>query len=215
MARGGGRIIAQYRDPGLRAHAYMRIRWAICPFDRILPWVPDTGRLLDVGCGSGLWLTYLGLQRPGLELHGIDTDARKLAVASTSLAGKAHLRRASATDLPEGQLDCVTILDVLCLLPVATKAKVLRACHDALGPGGTIVLKDADTRPRWKYAPTAIEEMVAVHVLRITHGRPHFQSMEQLERGLDAAGFTDVETARIDRGYLHPHVVLRARKAEP
>ena len=213
MALGAGRVIAQYRDPGLRAQAYMRIRWAICPFDRVLPFVPDRGRLLDVGCGSGLWLTYLALERPELELHGIDTDARKLEVASTSLAAKAQLQRTSGTELPRGRFDCVTILDVLCLLPDAMKARVLRACHEALAPGGTIVLKDADTLPRWKYAPTAIEEAIAVHVLRITHGRPHFQSMEQLARGLDAAGFTGVETTRIDRGYLHPHVVLRARKA--
>jgi 2-polyprenyl-3-methyl-5-hydroxy-6-metoxy-1,4-benzoquinol methylase len=190
----------------------MRVRWAVCPFDRILPFVPDRGRLLDVGCGSGLWLTYLALERPALELHGIDTDPRKLEVASTSLAAEAHLRRASAVDIPERAFDCITILDVLCLLPDTTKADVLQACHAALRPGGTIVLKDADTRPRWKYAPTAIEEWIAVHVMRITHGRPHFQSLEQLAGGLDAAGFIDVETARIDRGYLHPHVVLRARK---
>ena len=212
MALGAGRVIAQYRDPGLRAQAYLRIRWAICPFDRILPLVPARGRLLDVGCGSGLWLTYLALERPALELHGIDTDARKLDVASTSLAGKAQLRQTSAIDLPKDQFDCITILDVFYLLSDSAKGELLRACRRALRPGGTVVLKDADTRPRWKYAPTAIEEMIAVHVMRITQGRPHFQSMEQLARGLDAAGFTDVETARIDRGYLHPHVVLRARK---
>ncbi|MGE0160358.1 MAG: class I SAM-dependent methyltransferase [Gemmatimonadales bacterium] len=213
MITGAGRVIAQYRSPGLRAHVYMRMRWAICPFDRILPFVPDRGRLLDVGCGSGLWLTYLSLEKPALELHGIDTDARKLEVASASLAGKAQLRQASAVDLPAGTFDCITILDVFCLLSDETKRRVLEACHAALAPGGTIVLKDADTRPRWKYAPMALEEVIAVHVMRITHGRPHFQSLEQLAGGLDAAGFTDVEAARIDRGYLHPHVVLRARKA--
>ena len=213
MALGAGRVIAQYRNPGLRAKAYMHVRWAVCPFDRILPFVPDEGRLLDVGCGSGLWLTYLALEKPALELHGIDTDPRKIEVARASSQTRIELRRGTTSELKALTYDCITILDVLCLMPPETKAAALRDCHAALRPGGTIVVKDADTSPWWKYAPTAIEEALAVHVMRITHGRPHFESLEQLGRGLEAAGFRDVEAARIDRAYLHPHVVLRARKA--
>jgi 2-polyprenyl-6-hydroxyphenyl methylase/3-demethylubiquinone-9 3-methyltransferase len=212
LALGGRRILAQYRRPGLRSWAYLRIRWAICPFDRILPFVPGEGRLLDVGCGAGLWLTYLALEKPRLILHGVDTDPRKLALAATSGAGTPELRRATASDLPERTFDCVTILDVLCLMSDELKAEVLRACYGALRPGGTIVVKDADTSPRWKYAPAAIEEAIAVHVMKLTHGRPHFQSLDALCRGVAAAGFTDLEPTRIDRGYLHPHVVVRARK---
>jgi 2-polyprenyl-3-methyl-5-hydroxy-6-metoxy-1,4-benzoquinol methylase len=215
MARGGGRVLAQYRDPGIRARTYMRIRWAICPFDRILPFVPDRGVLVDVGCGSALWLTYLSLQKPGLELHGVDTDPRKLEVAATStVAAKARLRQVSATELPQRAFDCVTIVDVMCLMSDELKADVLRAAYAALRPGGTIVIKDADTSPWWKYAITAMEELIVVRIMRMTHGRPRFQSLDAYRRGLEAAGFQGVEAARIDRGYLHPHVVLRARKAE-
>jgi 2-polyprenyl-3-methyl-5-hydroxy-6-metoxy-1,4-benzoquinol methylase len=215
MARGAGRVLAQYQNSGLRARAYMRIRWAICPFDRILPFVPDRGALLDVGCGSGLWLNYLALEKPSLELHGVDTDTRKLEVAATSsVAAKAQLRQASATDLPDRAFDCITIVDVMCLMSDELKASVLRAAHAALRPGGTIVVKDADTSPRWKYAPMAMEEFLWVRILGKTHGRPRFESVDGYRRGLEAAGFEDVEAARIDRGYLHPHVVLCARKAE-
>jgi hypothetical protein len=59
----------------------------------------------------------------------------------------------------------------------------------------------------------ALEELVWVRMLGKTHGRPRFESADGYRRGLEAAGFRDVETVRIDRGYLHPHVVLRARKA--
>jgi 2-polyprenyl-3-methyl-5-hydroxy-6-metoxy-1,4-benzoquinol methylase len=215
VALGGGRVVAQYRSPGIRARTYMRIRWAICPFDRILPFVPDRGDLLDVGCGSGLWLTYLSLEKPGLRLHGVDTDPRKLDVAATSaIASEAQLRQASAADLPERAFDCITILDVMCLLSDELKAEVLRACHAALRPGGTMVVKDADTSPWWKYAPMATEEFVWVRIFGKTHGRPRFQPLDYYRQGLETAGFRDVEAARIDRGYLHPHVVVCARKAD-
>jgi 2-polyprenyl-3-methyl-5-hydroxy-6-metoxy-1,4-benzoquinol methylase len=213
MLLGGRPVISQYREPGLRARAYLRVRWLVCPFDRVLALVPDHGRLLDVGCGSGLWLTYLSQERPGLELHGIDPDARKLTLASkSSAARRLQLRQDSIEDVPAESFDVVTILDVLCLVPDEVKARMLGASFRALKSGGTIVVKDADTRPRWKYAPTALEELIAVHVLRMTVGRPRFQSLEWLSRALEVAGFTDVETHRIDRGYMYPHVVLRARK---
>lgn len=211
MASGGRRVIAQYREPGPRARAYLNIRWRICPFDRVLPLVPTEGRLLDVGCGSGLWLSYLALERPRLELHGIDPDARKLALAATSSA-RLDLRQGSVEDVAPEAFDCVTILDVLCLVSDELKGTMLRACYRALAAGGTIVVKDADTRPWWKYAPTALEELVAVHVMRMTLGRPKFQSLDALVGGLENAGFVDAEALRIDRGYLHPHVVVRARK---
>ena len=215
MALGAGRVIAPYRQPGLRARAYMHVRWWICPFDRVLPLVPHQGRLLDVGCGSGLWLTYLALERPELTLNGVDPDERKLALAGTSTAGRLELRQGSIADVPAASFDTITILDVLCLVPDEVKADMLRACYRALTPGGTLVVKDADTRPWWKYAPTALEELLAVHVLRITLGRPRFQSLDALRAGIASAGFVEVEATRIDRGYLHPHVVVRARKPRP
>ena len=86
MAKGARRVLSQFESPGVALSTYLHIRWLICPFDRILPLVPEEGRLLDVGCGSGLWLTYLALERPRLRLDGIDPDRGKLALARTSKA---------------------------------------------------------------------------------------------------------------------------------
>lgn len=213
MALGGRRVVSQYRVTGLRARGYLYVRWLVCPFDRVLPLVPEQGSLLDVGCGSGLWLTYLAQERPALELHGVDPDARKLALAHRSAAAaRMQLRQGLVEEVPARAFDVVTILDVLCLVSDDVKTAMIRAGFRALKSGGTMVLKDADTRPWWKYAPTALEELIAVHVLRMTVGRPRFQSLEWFARELESAGFRDVEARRIDRGYLHTHVVLRARK---
>jgi 2-polyprenyl-3-methyl-5-hydroxy-6-metoxy-1,4-benzoquinol methylase len=213
MAPGGRHMIRQYQSPTLRARAYLYLRWLFCPFDRLLPLVPDRGRLLDVGCGSALWLTYLARERPWLELHGIDPDPRKLALASLSRASdRFELRLGSVADAPSASFDIVTILDVLYLVPDEMKSRMLGECFRALKAGGSIVLKDTDTRPWWKYGPTAVEELIAVYLLRITVGRPRFASVEMLAQELEKAGFHDVEARRIDRGYMHTHVVLRAKK---
>lgn len=213
MLRGSRSIVRQFEDPSRSLKAYLYARWLVCPFDRVLPLVPERGRLLDVGCGSGLWLTYLALERPGLQLEGVDPDPSKLALAATSKAGQLTLHEGSADELPEGTYDCITILDVLYLMSDADKSAVLAGCFRTLKPGGTLVVKELDTKPRWKFAPSALEEFVAVRVVGMTHGeRLHFQSVEELTRTVTQVGFRDAEMLRIDRGYIHPHVVVRAHK---
>ncbi len=214
MKRPARDVVGRFRAPSPSLRAYLHVRWRVCPFDRVLEHVPEDGRLLDVGCGSGLWLTYLALERPRLRLEGVDPDARKLALAATSSrSADFALHQGVVSDLAGRNYDCVTILDVLYLMPDEEKRAVLRAACDALAPGGTLLVKELDTRPTWKFAPAALEEILAVRIVGLTHGdRLHFQPVEGLARDATRCGFAEVDVTRVDRGYLHPHVLVRARK---
>jgi 2-polyprenyl-3-methyl-5-hydroxy-6-metoxy-1,4-benzoquinol methylase len=213
MLRGWGRVRARYRKLGLGARSYGFIRWILCPFDRILPHVPEQGRLLDIGCGSGLWLTYLSLERPGLRLEGLDPDPRKLEIARNASIAGLVLHRGFAVDVPEGGFDCITIIDVLCLLPDDEKRNVLQACRAALRPGGVLIAKEIDVRPRWKFWPAVAEEFIAVVLVGLTQGdRLHFQSLEDLAADFAGAGLDDVSSQRVDRGYAHPHVLVQGQR---
>jgi 2-polyprenyl-3-methyl-5-hydroxy-6-metoxy-1,4-benzoquinol methylase len=213
MAKGASRVVGQFESPGIALATYLHIRWRICPFDRVLALVPEGGRLLDVGCGSGLWLTYLALERPALRLDGIDPDRGKLALARTSKVAGITLHEGIVEGLPADSYDCVTILDVLYLMPDEVKASVLAACLHALKPGGALIVKELDTRPAWKFAPSAFQEFLAVRVLGLTHGeRTHYQTLGDLAEMIAGLGFGDVEQLRVDRGYLHPHVAVSAKK---
>jgi 2-polyprenyl-3-methyl-5-hydroxy-6-metoxy-1,4-benzoquinol methylase len=209
MAWGAGRLLSHYGEAGAPQRAYGRIRWWICPFDRVLPAVPAEGTLLDVGCGAGLWLTYLALQRPELRLEGLEPDSRKLEIARTSDLPTPIFHKGSALELPDGPYDCITIFDVLYLMPDAEKHTVLERCYRALAPGGRLVVKELDTRPWWKYAPSAFEEFLAVRVAGITQGNHlHFQPSGRLVSALESAGFNSVCCERVDRWYPHPHVLV-------
>lgn len=203
-------MLSRYHDLGVAQRAYGIVRWSICPFDRVLPFVPHRGRLLDVGCGAGLWLNYLALEREGLELQGVDPDPRKLTTLRASGSHRIGAHEGSALDLPEGPFDCITVFDVFYLMPDADKARVLSGCLQRLSPGGTLLVKELDVRPKWKFIPAALEETLAVRLVNLTHGdRLYFQPMEELAVAFQDAGFTGVESLRIDGGYLHPHVLVR------
>jgi 2-polyprenyl-3-methyl-5-hydroxy-6-metoxy-1,4-benzoquinol methylase len=208
--------IGTYRGapPGDRLHVL--VRWLSCPFPPVVDVLPRTGRILEVGCGHGLFSSYVAQRVPGVEVHGVDIDADKVAVATRSTAsGRLSFAVAESGVLPAGPWDAVVLVDVLYLLDEAGQRALLESCAAVLAPGGVLVVKDMSTRPRWKAWVNRAQETLSVRVLRITAGSAHFAFVEpdQRARWLQAAGLLDVRSRRLDRGRAHPHHLLVGRAA--
>lgn len=99
------------------------------------PYIPRGARVLDVGCGDGAFLQYLGSHiREGV---GIDPDiAQSVTVGTHTLtAGR------FPEDMPElGPFDAITMLAVLEHLPEAHLSQVVTTCARLLRPGGVLVI---------------------------------------------------------------------------
>jgi SAM-dependent methyltransferase len=138
-------------------------------------------RLLDVGCGVGAVLAVLGQEYDGLQLTGVDIEARQLEFARTYLADAgvdATLVRADARALPfeDESFDHVWMMWFLEHVPEPTEA--LHEARRVLAPGGAI---------------TAIEVDYAT-----CFARPSTPALEALFRamvqGMAAAGWSDAGT---------------------
>lgn len=105
-------------------------------FDLGLPGLPDSGTVLDAGCGAGGMLAHLAARRPRARGIGLDLSADALR-----LARKKRLRLlqlASVTDLPiaSESVDLVFSNDVLQHLPEGDDARALSEARRVLKPGG-------------------------------------------------------------------------------
>ncbi len=193
---------------------YLRIKFRICPVLRTEAYVPDKGDILDLGCGNGLFAAIMKLGSPARSIVGIDLDARKIAAARKSLGNLPHvdfrLGDIAATEYPKA--DACTIIDVLYLLPVEAQNRILRMCAEALPPGGTLVLKEMDKKPRWKYLWNMIQETISVKIVGFTLGsRFYFRTRKDYVATLAGLGFT-LEVVPLHRGYAYSHVLYLARK---
>lgn len=205
-----GRVLAQYHDLPLAQRIYTLVRLNSSPFAQLAKFVPPRGRLLDVGCGFGLWLNYLALLYPDLELNGIDIDPRKIQGARLSNNPRLTFELLDLQEIAPQSYDCVTIVDVLYLLE--NKRQQVQHAARALTPGGVLLLKDMDTRPRWKNDWNVFQELLAVRVVGLTAGeRVEFLSAAQQAQLLREAGLEHIEIVPLDRGYLHPHVLVSGR----
>lgn len=196
--------------PGDRLH--LLLRWASCPFAPVVDVLPRRGRVLEVGCGHGLFSTYLAERYPGTTVHGVDIDRDKIAVAAASApaGGRRSFAVAPSGQVPAGPWDAVVLVDVLYLLDAAGQRALLAECAGQLGPGGVLVVKDMAVRPRWKARANELQEAVSVRVLGITEGSRDFAFVPPAERArwLVDAGLVGVRSRRLDRGRVHPHHLL-------
>lgn len=104
---------------------------------------------LDVGCGTGNLLLALGARVPGVELAGLDPDARALARAQRKArrAGVAVAwQRGFAQDLPypDSEYDRVFSSMMLHHLDPEAKEALLADVRRVLRPDGMFVLADVD-----------------------------------------------------------------------
>jgi 2-polyprenyl-3-methyl-5-hydroxy-6-metoxy-1,4-benzoquinol methylase len=151
-------------DLSRRLYAGMHWRWRvvqplrpyICPFGEVIDLVPPHSRVLDVGCGSGLFLLFLAsfdkLDR------GVGFDVAKEAIetaqlAAAKLADPSRLQfsvRSVEEGIPQGDWSVVSVIDVIHHIPPPFQAGFIRDLCAATPPGARLIIKDMVARPRWR-----------------------------------------------------------------
>lgn len=211
VSEAGRTALAAYAHAPLSDRLHTRVRWHTCPFPELERHVPTQGRILDVGCGHGLFPLYLSVTSAGRKVTGTDVDADKLAIAreaASSIDVAARFQTSVASQPPEGPWDAVTIVDVLYLLGRASALELVRSCAAALAPGGRLIVKEIDVEPRWKHRLAALQEMAATRLLHITVGADvSFVPPADIVAVMRECGL-EVRRHRLDQGRLHPHHLM-------
>ena len=195
--------------------AYSRVRFSILRpkllsvMDLLLT---DEGRILDVGCGFGLFAAYFGQTHPRRRIVGVDPDARRIGIAR-HVAARLGLPqhefavgdvRAAPLD---GPFDAAYVLDVMHHLPIDDQRGVLERLRDALVPGGMLLVKDITTEPRLGLLFTEALDRLMVgfrEPLAYRHHREWAGILAEL-------GFK-VRMVRVPDLLPYPHVVIAATK---
>jgi SAM-dependent methyltransferase len=155
-----GRIIQAYDSTLIRA--YSRVRFTIININilHILALcLRGQRRVLDVGCGFGLFGCYFSALYPEISYCGYDVNPQRIAMARRA-ADRLGLRNASfhcqdARGLSlRDEFDAVLLIDLLHHLDDTAKSALLETCAARLSPAGRLIVKDVTTHPVGKLAFT-------------------------------------------------------------
>lgn len=133
-----------------------RNRGRIAPLHLLMDLVPFHSSILDIGCGSGVFLGMLALQNQIKSGIGFDSSASAIALAQKMVTqletddSRASLSFHSipvAQSWPDGSFDVVTMIDVLHHIPISQQRKVLLLAYEKVVPGGCLLYKDMSSRP--------------------------------------------------------------------
>ena len=94
--------------------------------------------------------------------------------------------------LPDG-LDACYVLDLLHHLPRNAARSLIAHVYEQLRPGGVFIVKDVDTRPRYKMAFTWL-----LDVLMTRGERPQYWSVTDMTDALRTPGFDVIRHAMVD-----------------
>jgi len=134
------------------AASFSATRFAPWPgFARLLPYLPDGCRVLDLGCGNGRLACFLDEHRQGIVYLGLDFSSRLLALAREATA---HLKGVTAdfrladfgdpawVEVVRGErFDAVVALAVLQHIPgFHHRLRLLRQAAALLRPGGFLIV---------------------------------------------------------------------------
>ena len=133
--------------------------------------------ILDVGCGTGLYLEMV--QRYQCALYGIDRSPSMLGAARKRLGAEAHLHLGDASGMPyaDRSFDLVTSMLALHEMNPATRSAVIGEMKRVLKPGGCMLLIDFHPGPVRPLKGWLTK--LTIFAAEAAAGREHFRNYRQ------------------------------------
>jgi SAM-dependent methyltransferase len=157
---------------------------------------PAARSLMEVGCGTGFVLSAIAASRPWNRLLGSELQEQGLTFARQRLNGAAQLIQMDARAIPERyrNMDVIGAFDVI--EHIEEDEAVLREIHQALKPGGGLIVTVPQHRWLW-----SSEDEVAHHVRRY--------SAAELRNTFESAGFRILFSGSYTFALLLPMLLSR------
>lgn len=178
-------------------------------FSELLKRLPQTGRIVDIGCGYGLTVNLFSLSRPHAKHVGFDPDEGRVDKA------KKTIQPSSTTSFVVGDArsfsflpgDTVTMVDVLHHIPHADHQTLLRHIAKLIGPTGLLLIADMDKHPTWKFWCSYAIDII----LYPTSTRNQFWPKGDIKALLISSSWHVMEAVRTDKGGIFSTILYAAR----
>ncbi len=186
-----------------------RLRPLICPFEPLISALPDDGRVLDVGCGTGALILAATVAGKVREALGVDisggalVQARLAASERLDCSSRLVFQQCESPNEIEGQWETVIMVDVLHHVPISEQESFWKAAALRVSSGGSLIYKDMCHRPFWRVGMNRLHDLVVA--------KQWIQEvpLETVKKWASESGFKVVQEKRYTRlWYGHELLIL-------
>ena len=207
------KIVHAYKNPIIRW--YSRLRFHIINLDflnAIEQHLPQSGRVLDIGCGFGLFSLYYALLSQDRQIVGFDLDLKRIQEAQETaqrlnITNVQFFCQDATTFSFTEHYDCIVTLDLLHHVSPEVAENLLRSAYEYLKPNGILIVKDITTRPFYKLYFTFLLDKIMMPKLPV-----HYRSASEWQHIMKRIGFNTVHSYKLNDYLPYPHVLLIAYK---
>jgi len=201
------KVVQAYDDWVIRGYCRGRF-WILRQrfLDEIGQYLPVQGRVLDLGCGFGLFSLYYASVYPGLTIEGFDLNPRRILMARAAALrlglGNVRYEVGDVMEFRGGpRFDAAYMLDIVHHIPKHAVQPLLEQLAKTLPEGGRLLVKDVDRAPAYKRWFTHALDKVMDPWTPV-----HYWAADDLQRLLEVVGF------RVHRHLMndilpYPHVL--------
>lgn len=138
----------------------------ICPFHRLISFVPQGSKVLDIGCGAGLFLNLLTYSGKVKKAVGIDANKNviKVALAALNTIGEKNNvvfeHRQVESGLPSLKFDVVSMIDVVHHIKPDHQQFAIKSATSRVSEKGLFLYKDISSSSLWRAWANRLHDII-------------------------------------------------------
>ncbi len=175
-------LLSRFSNASISTRLFLLARWYLTPYSQMTAYLPRQGKILDLGCGHGLFALAAVLQSPTREVIGVDHDADRIGLGSKALEdlSQIRLKQGIFSDFETFPLPYagVAMIDVLHYFKSETQENILKQAYDLLAVGGILLVREVEPNSGMISSWNRLYEKIATRI-GFTHAEEkdlHFRS---------------------------------------
>lgn len=143
---------------------YLFLKCKVIPVCLMGKIMPMEGKILDIGCGKGIFSGYLAASSSVRNVIGVDLCSAKIKAAQESFSSLPNLVfiEKDATEIlsKETDLSGVVISDFLHHVDFTKQEELLRLAYGGLSNRGTMLIKEIDKNASFRYFSSKLSDSI-------------------------------------------------------
>ena len=207
------KVVSLYVGTGWKAW-FSKIRFWDAPFFEVEKLIPKKGRIIDIGCGEGIFTNFMGVTARQRKILGIEIDKTRVGQADKKLSN-VLFKQGDATKIKIPKCDVIVLFHLLHhLRGFAYQERVIKNCYKALKKHGKLILVEPDIKPSLKYLISWFTDHFIVPILfekRLFELNIYFRKKKDWIDLLSNNGFS-VKAIPVEEGKPFTNVIFECRK---